>query len=309
MASLPQLPTRNDVFIETTELTHQHGGPGWEYGTCLWSPTANRLGHDAYALMRAPAANDAVIHILKDHFDGSAHRTYFVGRSFVKGPAVILNTEPPSAGAWSGRGTYYRIDLRDYADFDSHVRLDNFLQNFEPEVRTELAARPHYYPFTVNARILRLNQGQYLTRCTPNLFDHLTVALQLLIPETSGKPAGDTESELEFTEGRRLSAERQFFARNPSLVLAAKKKYGFACQICGFEYSKMYGELGEGYIEAHHLNPLSERDPSMWTAKVRTSVDEVRVLCANCHRMIHRRRPALSIEDVRAALQGQTPTR
>ena len=103
-----------------------------------------------------------------------------------------------------------------------------------------------------------------------------------------------------------MSAERQFFARNPALVAAAKKKHGFICQICKFDFERAYGPLGEGYIEAHHLNPLSERDPSTWTDKLRTSVDEVCVLCANSHRMVHRKRPALSVDDIRKVLRPET---
>src|SRR5712692_8614847 len=135
MPSLPPLPATNDVFIETTELTHQHGGPRWEFGTCLWSPETNASGHRVYELMRAPVANDLVIHILKDYFDGADHRTNFVGFSYVSEPASVVHEEPPSPGTWADRGTYYRIPLRNYADLDVAVPVDSFLEDFEPEIR------------------------------------------------------------------------------------------------------------------------------------------------------------------------------
>jgi hypothetical protein len=305
MPSLPHFPTTNDVFIETTEISHGHGGPGWEFGTCLWSPTLNRAGHDAYVLMRSPLPNDLVLHILKDHSVGEKQGTHIVGHSIVRSPATVEDTEPPSPGAWAGMPHYYRIELRGYTPFEIAVPLDIFLQDFEAEIRTEIeSAHPRYYPFTLNAGVLRLNQGQYLTRCTPMLFQHIEAVLEIdsQLP-ASGQTGEDNSPAHEFSEGRRMSAERQFFARNPALTDAAKKKYGFVCQICKFDFGRAYGPLGEGYIEAHHLSPLSERNPSTWTEKLRTSVDQVRVLCANCHRMIHRRRPALSIEDVRRALR------
>ena len=47
----------------------------------------------------------------------------------------------------------------------------------------------------------------------------------------------------------------------------------------------MYGEMGAGYIEAHHLAPLhllSGDGPVLINPK-----EDFAVLCANCHRMIH----------------------
>jgi 5-methylcytosine-specific restriction endonuclease McrA len=103
-------------------------------------------------------------------------------------------------------------------------------------------------------------------------------------------------------EGIRYQAERNFFQRNPQLAKQAKEAYACVCQVCGFDFVKTYGALGEGFAEAHHLNPLSERPSEEWTAAVRTNMADVAVLCANCHRMIHRRKPALSIEELKALI-------
>jgi hypothetical protein len=141
--SFPNFPSTNDVFIETTEMSHGHGGSGWEFGTCLWSPTLNRAGHDAYVLMRAPVANDLVLHILKDHKGGDQQSTHIVGHSFIGSPAKTVNTAPPSPGLWAGMTGYYRIELRDYMQFEPTIPLGALLQDFEVEIRTEIeSARP-----------------------------------------------------------------------------------------------------------------------------------------------------------------------
>ena len=257
--------------------------------------------------MREPIENDLVIHILKDFHDGEAKRSHFVGFSYIASSVEITNEEPPSAGKWANRGSYYRLNTRNYATFETPIRVDRMLEDFEPELRAEIEAsrdgNPHYLPFTLYRSMLRLNQGMYLTRCTPQLFSHLTTVLHLSQPSAAGDSPGRTQALREFSEGRRSCAERQFFARNPRLVRAAKEQHGYACQVCKFDFEQHYGELGTRYIEVHHLNPLSERDPTTWSEVLITSTDEVRVVCSNCHRMIHRRRPALTIEQVRAALR------
>ena len=54
-------------------------------------------------------------------------------------------------------------------------------------------------------------------------------------------------------------------------------------EICGFSFVEHYGPLGAGFIEAHHTIPISDLQKGS-----KTSVDDLAMLCANCHRMIHR---------------------
>jgi hypothetical protein len=52
------------VWIEDTKTAaHGHGGPGWEFGSCLWSPSSAEGGTDRYAIMRELSADDLVIHL------------------------------------------------------------------------------------------------------------------------------------------------------------------------------------------------------------------------------------------------------
>jgi hypothetical protein len=125
------------------------------------------------------------------------------------------------------------------------------------------------------------------------------------VPASPTEPVTIYEDEVansDFEEGIRYQAERSFFQRNIQLAQQARAVYGCVCKACGFDFAKTYGSLGQGFAEVHHLNPLSERPPDEWTAAVQTSVDEVAVLCANCHRMIHRRKPAFSVEELRAMI-------
>lgn len=55
-----------------------------------------------------------------------------------------------------------------------------------------------------------------------------------------------------------------------------------ACEVCAFNFGEKYGPRGEGYIEVHHATPLHV------TGRVETALDDLVLLCSNCHRIIHR---------------------
>ena len=77
------------------------------------------------------------------------------------------------------------------------------------------------------------------------------------------------------------------------------KKIGLPiiCECCGFDFKKTYGERGRDFIEVHHAVPVSELGADQ---KLRLS--DLRLLCSNCHRMIHRRRPWLSVEEIQSLI-------
>lgn len=89
------------------------------------------------------------------------------------------------------------------------------------------------------------------------------------------------------------------YERDPGLRRQALAIHGLACMACGFEFEKAYGELGAGYAEVHHMIPLAE------AATRRTDPGtDLAVLCANCHRMVHRRREVcLSLDELKQHLR------
>ena len=72
--------------------------------------------------------------------------------------------------------------------------------------------------------------------------------------------------------------------RDRSRFLANKCKIrdSYKCRVCGHLFETVYGNLGVGFAEAHHLVPLSQlRD------NVRTRLSDLVTVCSNCHRMLH----------------------
>lgn len=73
------------------------------------------------------------------------------------------------------------------------------------------------------------------------------------------------------------------------------------CEVCGFEFSQKYGEeLGKDYIELHHVEPIHSEEIEGRAEVLETALTKVICLCANCHRMVHRRKgEMLSVEKLR----------
>ena len=292
-----------NVWVEITKSEHMHGGNGWEFGTCLWSPSRNRAGGDRYSLMRRPQKGDRVLHFYNDRWPDGIKETRVSGHSVVKKPYHLISNSPPMPGDWANMAPYYRVDLEHYTPFTAPLPLSELLTIYGNEVRHEIIeTRPKFYPFTTHGNTVRTVQGIYLSRCTDNL--NLLIEKALGVEETVlGKTTSDKQqAHEEYAEGMRYSRERHFWARNPALSRRAKEHYGLTCQACGFNFTAAYGKLAEGYIECHHLNPISERPAREWTQQITTSIEDVRVLCANCHRVVHRFKPALSIDTLIAAI-------
>lgn len=86
-----------------------------------------------------------------------------------------------------------------------------------------------------------------------------------------------------------------YFERNPQIRAAVIRAHGTKCMACGFDFERTYGERGRGYIEAHHIVPVSQLDGET----IIDPVTDMVVLCANCHRMVHRRKDdVLSLDDL-----------
>jgi 5-methylcytosine-specific restriction enzyme A len=107
-----------------------------------------------------------------------------------------------------------------------------------------------------------------------------------LLPAISEPDDEDFEAE----EGRLLTRLHRHRERNASLVRrkkeAALRAHGrLTCQACGFDFAVTYGDLGAGFIGAHHILPLATAGPAT------TRLADLALVCSNCHRMLHRAKP------------------
>jgi 5-methylcytosine-specific restriction enzyme A len=100
------------------------------------------------------------------------------------------------------------------------------------------------------------------------------------------------------SEGAKVVRISRSAERDPRLRSQAVRIHGTNCLGCGFSFGKAYGSWGENYVEIHHMTPLGDGIERQTDART-----DLIPLCANCHRMVHRRPGiCLSLEELRALM-------
>jgi 5-methylcytosine-specific restriction enzyme A len=78
---------------------------------------------------------------------------------------------------------------------------------------------------------------------------------------------------------------RERALRRAKIEAVLGKRGCLRCEVpgCGFDFADRYGSLGAGYAQVHHLKQLARSDEP-----VETRLEDLAIVCANCHMMIHR---------------------
>ena len=114
------------------------------------------------------------------------------------------------------------------------------------------------------------------------------------------KPPIDREG---FPEGKVYEKRHKIKERDPRVGIIAKERFKalhgrLYCQVCGFDFKNKYGSLGKDFIEAHHTTPVSQLSPGSITR-----VEDIVLVCANCHRMLHKKRPWVKVSKLKTILK------
>jgi hypothetical protein len=119
------------------------------------------------------------------------------------------------------------------------------------------------------------------------------------VPTSSGNDYPDDVSDARpYAEGSTKTVLVNIYERNPAARAACVAHYGLTCSVCAFDFATAYGEIGEGFIHVHHLKPLA----TIGTEYIVDPIADLRPVCPNCHAMIHRSNPPLTIEELRQRL-------
>jgi len=109
-----------------------------------------------------------------------------------------------------------------------------------------------------------------------------TIAEEVYLPE-------------KYFEGATKTISVNMYERNSKARNKCIEHYGCSCTVCDFNFGEEYGVLGENFIHIHHLKQLSEVGQEYQL----DPINDLRPVCPNCHSMLHRRTPALSIYELK----------
>lgn len=118
----------------------------------------------------------------------------------------------------------------------------------------------------------------------------LSLVMVLLTIEDSAQQNRDEVSGM--PEGALMKVLVNRYERSPANRAACIAHFGSFCRACGFDFLKVYGALGEGFVEVHHRIPVSVMGPDYFV----NPISDLVPLCSNCHSMVHRCKPPLTVE-------------
>lgn len=288
-------------WVEKTIVQGRPDRVSGEYalGKAMVSPQCARNGADIYHFMRDVKPGDVILHLT----DNQAFT--LISR------AASSYRESPGLPGTPWPGPAYLVQVTNAQPLTPPLSREVF---FSPPCGVELdrLVRSGIKNLFYEPRN-RLHQGAFLTPLPPQVRAALSDAYRGL----SGRSLEDDvpgsvdedhdltaaiadiealEAEERYVEGTRSNILINKYERDPRLRMEAIRIHGTTCSGCGFSFDAFYGARGAGYIEVHHLKPLS----SYGGAVVVDPDTDLTVVCANCHRMIHRRtQDPLTVEQLR----------
>ncbi|MEE1132200.1 MAG: HNH endonuclease [Caryophanon sp.] len=125
-------------------------------------------------------------------------------------------------------------------------------------------------------------KGMYYWQLRDELKEALTRYLQKE-PAQIAQEISHTEAEVLY-EGAKKSIIVNRYERNETARKQCLAHYGYTCTVCELRFEEMYGDIGENFIEVHHVTPLHTINERYVVNPIR----DLRPVCSNCHSMLHR---------------------
>lgn len=117
------------------------------------------------------------------------------------------------------------------------------------------------------------------------------------VPDSEAEDISAREGALSACSHLRHERSRRIIAAKRRRVMRTTGRV--ACEACAFDFQQFYGNIGVGFCEVHHLRPLGKANQ-----EVTTKLDDLAVVCSNCHRMLHRSHPFLTIKQLKVLVQS-----
>ncbi|MBN2286814.1 MAG: HNH endonuclease, partial [Tissierellales bacterium] len=251
------------------------------YGYCYYNPTENKRD-EKFNIAFAIYTNQSW------HLIG-----FYLDTEFVPDPPIKTDIFYQKMHDLHQLGSSLGNEYSKLNDDKFIKKLKEEAQNLKWRVSPDNAIRT-LQPIVIPKKVFNTKNYRIVkpTEIEKDVFDALfSIAQEYVADEDYG-----FDSEL--PEGREIEIKHRLRERNPAVIKSAKEAFKqkngkLYCQVCGFDFQAKYGDIGADFIEGHHTLPISELK-----GEVKTKVKDVALVCSNCHRMLHRRRPWLKMEEL-----------
>ncbi len=103
----------------------------------------------------------------------------------------------------------------------------------------------------------------------------------------------------QYEEGAKMHITVNAYERNPEARRACLRHHGYSCKACGINFEETYGEIGKDFIHVHHIVELNTPGRQQLT----NPITDLIPVCPNCHAMLHRETPCLTVEQLRQKIR------
>mgnify|MGYP003587801494 CR=1 FL=1 len=104
-----------------------------------------------------------------------------------------------------------------------------------------------------------------------------------------------TNIQVTITEGAKKTITVNSYERNSKARQLCINHYGTSCQVCNFDFGKVYGKIGKDFIHVHHLTKVADIGDEYEV----NPINDLRPVCPNCHAMLHKNEPPFSISELK----------
>ncbi len=207
------------------------------------------------------------------------------------------------------RNAKFQVDLQDRINaIAEDLQNLSMIKSKHPDLGAAIDAHGTELKKAVNSSEIRL-AADAVNNLQAEVFGLTNAGSATKLEEAAAKPPVELEEEIFGVEGKLLTRIHVYKERDKAFASRAKKYYKdktggqLWCQACGMDPLAKYGADGERCLEAHHQVPIEELQPDSITR-----VDEMAIVCASCHRIIHSKKPCLSVKEVAQMIAaGTTP--
>jgi 5-methylcytosine-specific restriction protein A len=169
-------------------------------------------------------------------------------------------------------------------DFDTILKPENIFprKNLEKGIYSEMFWSPQASGVTIQEDIAEKLEDDWA-----KFLKRPRISREDIFPD-------EAETQLTFKEGAVKTVKVNYYERDKQAREVCINHFGLDCGVCGFNFEENYGEIGKGFIHVHHLKSLAEIGKEYELNPLK----DLRPVCPNCHAMLHKRKPAFSIEEL-----------